>query len=30
MINYLAGEAGSRTVAFLGILFAFAATCPTM
>lgn len=30
MINYLAGEAGSRTVAFLGILFAFAATCLTM
>ena len=30
MINYLAGEAGGRAVAFLGILFAFAATCLTM
>lgn len=30
MIHYLTGEAGSRTVAFIGILLAFAATCLTM
>lgn len=30
MIHYLTGEAGSRTVAFIGILIAFAATCLTM
>ena len=30
MIHYLTGDAGSRTVAFIGILMAFAATCLTM
>lgn len=30
MIHYLTGDAGSRTVAFVGILMAFAATCLTM
>ena len=30
MIHYLTGEAGSRTVAFIGLLMAFAATCLTM
>ena len=30
MIHYLTGETGSRTVAFIGILIAFAATCLTM
>ena len=30
MIHYLTGEAGSRAVAFIGIMLAFAATCLTM
>lgn len=30
MINFIAGEAGIKTTAFIGILFAFAATCLVM
>ena len=30
MINFIAGEAGIKTSAFIGILFAFAATCLVM
>lgn len=30
MINYLAGGAGTKTIAFIGILVAFAATCAMM
>lgn len=30
MINFIAGEAGIKTIAFIGILFAFAATCLVM